>query len=209
MGTFRNVLAFPMFATALWLFWVIGNQLGVDAMAVGLVAALAFAFALWAFGRVFGNARPWVWRSTAAIGLVLAVAVGWKMHDFKATSPSTYAQLGQLELEPFTPERVHGYLAAEQPLFLYFTADWCVSCKVNERVALASDAVGKAFAARGIKVVEGDWTREDPVITEWLHRYGRVGVPLYLYFPRGASLDTATVLPQILVPEVVINALDA
>ena len=209
MATFRKLLAFPMLATALWLFWVIGNQLGVDAMAVGLVAALAFAFALWAFGRVFGNPRPWVWRGTAAAGLVLAVAAGWKMHDFNATSPGTHARLGQLELEPFTPERVQGYLAAGQPLFLYFTADWCVSCKVNERVALASDAVGEAFAARGIKVVAGDWTSEDPVITEWLHRYGRVGVPLYLYYPRGASLDTAAILPQILVPDVVIDALDA
>ena len=210
MATFRSILAFPMFATAVWLFWVIGNQLGVDAMAVGLLAALAFGFALWAFGRVFGNARPWVWRGAAAAGLVLAVATGWKMHDFQPGATADHAgRLGQLELEPFTPERVMGYLAAEQPLFLYFTADWCVSCKVNERVALASDAVGEAFRDRGVKVVEGDWTNEDAVITEWLRRYGRVGVPLYLYFPRGSSLDTATVLPQILVPDVVINAVDA
>ena len=210
MATFRNILAFPMFATAVWLFWVIGNQLGVDAMAVGLLAALAFGFALWAFGRVFGNARPWVWRGAAAVGLVLAVATGWKMHDFQPSAAGDHAgRLGQLELEPFTPARVTGYLAQGQPLFLYFTADWCVSCKVNERVALASDAVGEAFRERGVKVVEGDWTNEDAVITEWLHRYGRVGVPLYLYFPRGSSLDTATVLPQILVPDVVIDAVDA
>ena len=210
MATFRGILAFPMFATAVWLFWVIGNQLGVDAMAVGLLAALAFGFALWAFGRVFGNARPWAWRGAAAAGLVLAVAVGWKMHDFQPSAAGGEAgRLGQLELEPFTPARVTGYLAQGQPLFLYFTADWCVSCKVNERVALASDAVGEAFRARGVKVVEGDWTNEDAIITEWLHRYGRVGVPLYLYFPRGSSLDTATVLPQILVPDVVIDAVDA
>ena len=210
MATFRNILAFPMFATAVWLFWVIGNQLGVDAMAVGLLAALAFGFALWAFGRVFGNARPWVWRGAAAAGLVLAVATGWKMHDFQPSAAGDHAgRLGQLELEPFTPARVTGYLAEGQPLFLYFTADWCVSCKVNERVALASDAVGEAFRKRGVKVVEGDWTNEDAVITEWLHRYGRVGVPLYLYFPSGSSLETATVLPQILVPDVVIDAVDA
>ena len=210
MGTFRTVLAFPMFGAAVWLFWVVGNQLGVDAMAVGLLAGLALGFALWAFGRVFGNARPWVWRGAALVGVVAAMALGWKMPDFKSAAGAGHAgALGQLELEPFTPERVTGYLAAGQPLFLYFTADWCVSCKVNERVALASDAVGEAFRARGVKVVEGDWTNEDAVITEWLHRYGRVGVPLYLYFPRGATLDTAAVLPQILVPDVVINAVDA
>ena len=210
MDTFRTVLAFPMFGAAVWLFWVIGNQLGADAMAVGLSAGLALAFALWAFGRVFGNARPWTWRTAAAVGFAATLALGWKMPDFEsATGADHSGTLGQLELEPFTPERVTGYLAAGQPLFLYFTADWCVSCKVNERVALASDAVGEAFRARGVKVVEGDWTNEDAVITAWLHRYGRVGVPLYLYFPRGATLDTAAVLPQILVPDVVINAVDA
>lgn len=210
MGTFRTLLAFPMFGAAVWLLWVIGGQLGVDAMAVGLLAGLALGFALWAFGRVFGNAKPWAWRGAAAVGVVAAVALGWKMPAFESTAGAGHAgTLGQLELEPFTPERVTGYLDAGQPLFLYFTADWCVSCKVNERVALASDAVGEAFHARDVKVVEGDWTNEDAVITEWLHRYGRVGVPLYLYFPRGATLDTAAVLPQILVPDVVINAVDA
>lgn len=208
MATFRNVLAFPMFATAVWLFWIIGNQLGADAMAVGLLAALAFGFALWAYGRVFANARPWIWRSVAATGLLAAVLLGWKMPDYKSEAEAGGAgELGQLALEPFSPERVTGYIDAKQPLFLYFTADWCVSCKVNERVALASNAVGEAFRRRGIKVVAGDWTNEDPVITEWLGRYGRVGVPLYLYFPAGSSLDTATVLPQILVPDTVINAI--
>lgn len=209
MATFRNVLAFPMFATAVWLFWIIGNQLGADAMAMGLLAALACGFALWAYGRVFGNARPWIWRAVAAAGLAAAMLLGWKMPDYQRAAPADGGALGQLALEPFTPERVTGYIAAEQPLFLYFTADWCVSCKVNERVALASDAVGEAFRRRGIKVVAGDWTNEDPVITEWLRRYGRVGVPLYLYFPRGSSLDTAAVLPQILLPDTVIDAIAA
>ena len=210
MATFRNVLAFPMFATAVWLFWIIGNQLGADSMAMGLLAALAFGFALWAYGRVFGNARPWAWRGVAAAGLVAALLLGWKMPAYKSAPGEDHGgTLGQLALEPFSPERVTGYIDAEQPLFLYFTADWCVSCKVNERVALATDAVGDAFRTRGIKVVEGDWTNEDPVITEWLRRYGRVGVPLYLYFPRGSSLETAAVLPQILVPDTVIDAIDA
>ena len=210
MATFRNVLAFPMFATAVWLFWIIGNQLGADAMAMGLLAALAFGFALWAYGRVFGNARPWAWRGVAVAGLAAALLLGWKMPDYKSAPGEDHGgALGQLALEPFTPERVTGYIDAQQPLFLYFTADWCVSCKVNERVALASDTVGDAFRTRGIKVVEGDWTNEDPVITAWLRRYGRVGVPLYLYFPSGSSLDAAAVLPQILVPDTVIDAIDA
>ena len=210
MATFKHVLAFPMLATAVWLFWVIGKQLGVDSMTVGLVAALCFAFAVWAYGRVAHSRRPHAWSAAAAIGLVGAVIIGLRIEDYRAAPASLSGTgagtLGQLELENFTPERVTGYIDAGEPLFLYFTADWCVSCKVNERVALATDAVGEAFNKRGIRVVEGDWTREDPLITEWLDRYGRVGVPLYLYFPTGSSLDNPTILPQILLPEIVIDA---
>ena len=79
---------------------------------------------------------------------------------------------------------------------------------MNERVALATDAVAEVFRQRGIKVMEGDWTAEDPVITEWLHRYDRIGVPLYLYFPNGSTLDTATILPQILLPRTVIDSVE-
>ena len=210
MATFRSVLAFPMFATAVWLFWVVGSQLGADAMAVGLLAALAFGFALWAYGRVFAASRPWAWRTVAALGLAGAVALGWKMPDYKRVQDAAMAgALGQLAVEPFAPERVSEHLGAKQPLFLYFTADWCISCKVNERVALASAAVGEAFRSRGIQVMAGDWTNEDPLITAWLRRYGRAGVPLYLYFPSGSSLETAAVLPQILVPDTVIDAIVA
>ncbi len=212
MATFRSVLAFPMFATAVWLFWIIGKQLGASAMAVGLLAALSFAFALWAYGRTVGGARPWAWRTAAALGLVATLVVGADIGNHR-TVPAIQADdragtLGQLELERFTPERVTGYIDSGQPVFLYFTADWCVSCKVNERVALASDAVGAAFRERDIRVVEGDWTNEDPVITDWLDRYGRVGVPLYLYFPRGSSLGSPAVLPQLLLPDIVIQAID-
>ena len=213
MATFKNVLAFPMLATAVWLFWVIGKQLGVDSMTVGLVAALSFAFAVWAYGRVAHARRPYAWSAAALVGLVGTVLVGMRIEDYRAApvslSGTDAGTLGQLELEHFTPERVTGYIDAGEPVFLYFTADWCVSCKVNERVALATDAVGEAFNGRGIKVMEGDWTSEDPLITEWLDRYGRVGVPLYLYFPTGSSLDNPTILPQILLPEIVIDAVAA
>ena len=213
MATFKNALAFPMLATAVWLFWVIGKQLGVDSMTVSLVAALCFAFAVWAYGHVAHARRRYAWSAAAVLGLVGTVLIGLRIEDYRAApvslSGTDAGNLGQLELEHFTPERVAGYIDAGEPVFLYFTADWCVSCKVNERVALATDAVGTAFNERGIKVVEGDWTSEDPLITEWLDRFGRVGVPLYLYFPEGSSLDNPTILPQILLPEIVIDAIAA
>lgn len=215
MATFRHVLAFPMLATALWLFWVIGRQLGATAMAVALLAGLFLAFALWAYGRSTGGQRTAAWRTAAVVGLAACIASGFNIGDRAIASTADNAptgsvhRLGKLEPEAFTPDRVVGYVESDTPVFVYFTADWCISCKVNERIALATDEVGDAFNDRGIKVIEGDWTTEDPVITEWLARYDRAGVPLYLYFPAGSSLDEASVLPQVLLPGVVIDAIDS
>ena len=210
MATLRSLLGFPMLATALWLFWIVGRQLGVTSMSIALLAALCLAFGLWAFGRSAAAKRRPVWQSAAVLGLIACVALAANLKQYMsvpgAAAPSV---LGGLQPERFSPERVLGYIAEGRPAFVYFTADWCVSCKVNERAALATEAVADAFRQRDMKVVEADWTAEDPVITEWLAMYGRVGVPLYLYFPEGSSLDTATILPQILLPQIVINALDA
>ena len=212
MATLRSLLAFPMLATALWLFWIVGRQLGATSMSVALLAALCLAFALWAFGRSAAAARRPVWQAAAVLGLIACVALSANVKRYLdapgALAEASPSALGGLQPERFSPERVKGYIAEGQPAFVYFTADWCVSCKVNERVALATDAVANAFRERGVKVVEADWTAEDPVITEWLEMYDRVGVPLYLYFPQGSSLATATILPQILLPQIVINALD-
>ena len=98
-------------------------------------------------------------------------------------------------------------LRAEQtPVFAYFTADWCITCKVNEGVALKSDSVQEFFSREGVQVMVGDWTNEDPAITEILQRHGRAGVPLYLYFKPGS--DQALVLPQLLTPDIVIDAIE-
>ena len=212
MATFKSILAFPMLGFTIWLFWILGKQLGASSMAVGLLAAVFLAFSLWAYGRVFASPHPWPWRGVAAVGLVAMLVAGAKVEDYRmdptAGADDYVGTLGELEVERFTPDRVTGYVESGQPVFVYFTADWCINCKVNERVALASSEVGAAFRDRGIKVLEGDWTNQDPVITEWLGRYGRVGVPLYLYFAEGASLAEAAVLPQILLPDVVIAAVD-
>lgn len=213
MATFRSVLAFPMLGWAVWLFWILGKQLGASSMAVGLLAAVFLAFALWAYGRVFASPHPWPWRGVAAVALIVTIVAGANVEryrmDLTAPADGQTGTLGELAVERFTPERVADYVESGQPVFVYFTADWCVNCKVNERVALASAAVGEAFEERGIKVLEGDWTNQDPVITEWLARYDRVGVPLYLYFPKGTSVAEAAVLPQILFPDIVIDAIDA
>lgn len=211
MDTLKRVLAFPMLATALWLFWVVGKQAGTNSFALALLAALVLAFALWAFGHSALSPKKLMWRIVAGIGVFVAIYSTYLVEIYRehgsigAQTEGTH-QLGGLTLEPFSPELVQGYLASGQPTFVYFTADWCISCKANERVALATDAVADAFHKRGIRVVEGDWTSQNPVITEWLQRYGRVGVPLYLYFGPGSTLETPVILPQILTPDIVIRS---
>lgn len=213
MATFKQVLAFPMFVTALWLFWIVGQQLGATSMFIGLLAAIALAFTLWAYGNGRRSGRKTAWYGSAAIGLLAGVFAVLQVEASRVVErqngDSSAGTLGGLQLENFEPTLVTQYVADGQPTFVYFTADWCISCKANERVALATDEVADAFAARGITVVEGDWTREDSAITEWLAYYDRVGVPLYLYYPTGSSLESAAILPQILTPRIVIDAIDA
>ena len=213
METFKHFLAFPMFLAALYFFWVGGRVLGVSSMFAAMVAALALAFALWAYGKGAMSKKKGLWYTTALLGLLITGYVYTKIDDSKVVLDEegqvVAGTLGGLELEHFDAEQVKRYIAAGQPVFVYFTADWCISCKANERVALATDTVAEAFNSRGIKVVEGDWTLEDPKITAWLERYDRAGVPLYLYFPRGSSLETVTILPQILTPGIVVDAIIA
>ena len=213
METFKHLLAFPMFLAALYFFWVGGRVLGVSSMFAGLVTALTLAFTLWAYGKGAMARSKGVWYTTALIGLLVTGFVFTKIDASKVVLDEdgqvAAGMLGGLELEHFDPDQVKQYIADGQPTFVYFTADWCISCKANERVALSTDTVAEAFKSRGIKVVEGDWTLEDPIITGWLEMYDRAGVPLYLYFPKGSSLETVTILPQILTPGIVVDAIVA
>ena len=211
MQTFRHLLAFPLLITALWLFWIVGQQLGATSMFIGLLAATALAFSLWAYGGSQRAARKAGWYASMAAGAV-ACFLAVSSVEANRTSPAVAGDrsagtLGGLALERFDPASVEAYIAAGQPAFVYFTADWCISCKANERVALSTDQVAAAFNDRNIRVIEGDWTREDPEITRWLEMYGRAGVPLYLYFPTNSSLETVTILPQILTPGIVVDAI--
>ena len=112
------------------------------------------------------------------------------------------------QIESFNETRLQDYISSNQPAFVYFTADWCITCKVNERVALSSEDVKTYLVDQNIKLIEADWTTEDPTITKWLEMYGRVGVPMYLYFPVGSEESSASVLPQILTPALVIDAIE-
>lgn len=197
MENFRQLLAFPMFGTAAWLLWVLGGQTGPDGMLAGLGAALLLAFALWAWGR---GAR--VWRVCA-----LAAALGMGGTVYLATmAPGPGPRATEAADTAYSPERLEALLVADKPVFAYFTADWCVTCKVNERVAIRRAETEALFRDKGITVLVGDWTRQDPAITAMLELYGRAGVPMYLYFPPGTDRAGARLLPQILTPAILRDA---
>jgi thiol:disulfide interchange protein DsbD len=202
MDRFRQFLAFPVYATVIWLVTVLGQQAGIAAVAalLGIFVLLAFAIWLWRIAR--GGAGKMLGRGLAVASLA---ACGWLVwYAGEQSAPAATAESGALAAEPYDPAKLAAYRAAGQPVFVNLTAAWCITCMANERVALSTDAVAERFHGLGIKYMKGDWTRRDPKITEILTNYGRSGVPLYLYFAPGSA--EAVVLPQLLTPAIVLDA---
>jgi thiol:disulfide interchange protein len=192
MDIFRRVLSVPMFLTAVGLAWILGRQAGVDGMTMGLFAALLAALGLWWAGRRQLRGRT-LWPIVAPT-LLAAVAVALVIPK---GAPAA-AQAASAGAEPFTEARLAALTKEGRPVFVYFTADWCLTCKVNEKAAIERDEVTRAFAANKVAVLAGDWTDGDPVIGRFLEQHGRSGVPLYLYYKPGTS--EPVVLPQVLTP---------
>jgi len=203
METFKQVLAFPLFATVAWLAWVLGAQAGNDAVLALTMGLVLIGLGAWMYGRWAHAGARW----QPVLGALLAVAglaVAWPpagaAHDAGAVASK------ESGWEPWSPEKVKSLLAQGRPVFVDFTAAWCVTCQVNKRVALHDAAVVKAFAARGIATLQADWTRQDPRITEALAALGRNAVPVYaLYLP---GEDAPRLLPEVLTPSVVLAAVE-
>ncbi len=193
MERFRRLMSVPMFLTALALAWILGRQAGADGMALGLAASLLLALALWWVGRRQGRARPWLPLAPA----VLAAAAALALVPGIAAEPAAPSGRSVLKSEPFSEARLAALRQEGRPVFTYFTADWCVTCKVNEKGALEREQVARAFAERQVAVLVGDWTRGDAAIGRFLEKHGRSGVPLYLFYEPGKP---AQILPQVLTP---------
>ncbi|QNM82626.1 thioredoxin family protein [Sphingomonas sabuli] len=196
MARFRRLLSIPMFVTALALAWVLGRQSGADGMALGLAAALALALALWIAGRrQQGGGRAWLGLVPAAAAAVAALvflpAAG------STVTPASKSAESNLKTEPFSEARLAELQQGGRKVFVYFTADWCLTCKVNEKVALERSDVAKAFGTGEVAVLVGDWTTGDAAIGRFLEAHGRSGVPLYLFYAPGRPVVT---LPQVLTP---------
>ncbi|MEG8038075.1 protein-disulfide reductase DsbD family protein [Sphingomonas sp. LR60] len=193
MVRLRHILSVPMFATALALAWVLGRQAGVDGMTLALAAALLAGLGLWWSGRRQVQGDRLVW-APALVALLLA---GGALATVRAM-PAGATVAGVAGAEPFTEARLAALRAEGRPVFAYFTADWCLTCKVNEKAAIETQGVADAFRRNKVAVLVGDWTDGDPTLGRFIAQHNRAGVPLYLFYPPKA--DEPRVLPQVLTP---------
>jgi thiol:disulfide interchange protein len=212
MDRLRQFLAFPMYASAVWMIWVLTQQTGADGVLYALGGMLLIAFAIWLL-RIGGVASvgTWVRRSVAAVAVLLALAAVIKIEDGPATAasasggPSTGVSFEGWER--FSRAKMMEAVAAKKPVFVDFSAAWCITCLVNERVALETTGAKKAFEQTGTVKLKGDWTNRDPEITALLKELGRAGVPLYLYWAAGS--DKPLILPQVLTEASIVAQLAA
>jgi thiol:disulfide interchange protein/DsbC/DsbD-like thiol-disulfide interchange protein len=204
MVRFKQVMAFPLYATAAWLVWVLSVQLGSDGVFAAMVTLLVVAFAAWLFG-LSGGPRS-IAKAAALIVAIAGLAGGAVMLSGAQPSTGTTGTTAESgpPAEAFTQARLDGLLAEGKPVFVNFTAAWCITCKVNERVALRSDRLAEAFRQRGITYLKGDWTNANPEITAMLNSFGRAGVPLYLLYS-GVPGSQPQVLPQLLTESMVLG----
>jgi thiol:disulfide interchange protein len=203
METLKQVLAFPMYLTAIWLAWVLGRQRGVDAMALVAVGVAVMALALWwlEHARMRGG---WPRRLPAIALLAVALSSAWMVGRLPA--PALAAVAADDASVPYSAERLQALREAGTPVFVNMTADWCVTCKANERTTLSSDAFREALHRGGATYMVGDWTNVDPAISAFLEHHRAVGVPLYVVYPRGGG--EGEVLPAVLDRGTAIAALE-
>ena len=204
MNRFKEGAAFLMYATMIWLLWILIQQAGEFGFVLTALSALLVVFAVW------------LWQAFKPTGLqrvlllLSVLGAGWAISQIAVLAPTmprpeqARAGDGGIQSEPYT-EALLRAAKAEGPVFVNFTADWCITCKVNEVVAIDTEGTTELFEALGVRYLKADWTLEDPKITAALARFGRVGVPLYLVYHRGS--ETPLILPQILTGEMIRQAL--
>jgi len=206
MEVLRQALAFPMYAASAWLVWVISQEAG-PAGVLGTAAGLVLlGFAAWVLGisQAAGErSRRRIGQAAAVAALLAALAV---LSGIASAPPAPVTGLAEAGAEPFSATRLAALRHEGRPVFVNMTAAWCVTCLVNERVAIASEPVRRAFAEHHVAYLKGDWTRQDPDITHYLRENGRDGVPLYVYYPPHDG--SPTLLPQILTEHALLAELE-
>ncbi|MBU49411.1 MAG: thiol:disulfide interchange protein [Deltaproteobacteria bacterium] len=219
MEVFKQVMAFPLYATVIWLVWVLGMQTGIPGMLQAMISLLVVAMGGWFFSLTALRSRVLAWSGNAVLVLSLVGPMVWGGMSLRAqTRPlqtenrvsihvSNAAQAkGQKKRAriPFRRKTLNGLLKKGKIVFLNFTADWCITCKANEKTTLSTKKAARLFAKHDVHYVRGDWTNGDKEITKTLEQFKRNGVPLYVMFN---GTKTYKVLPQILTPQILRNGL--
>lgn len=204
METLKQLLAFPLYATAAWLVWVLAKLRGADATGLWLAAAILLALAAWAWARArSGGPRGW-----QALALLALLAVGWplaRLHALPRPQATAVSAPAGIASVAWSEQALADLRGQDRPVFVNMTADWCVTCKANEKTVFASGRFRDALEAANAVYMVGDYTDVDPAITAYLQRHRAVGVPLYVVYPRGGG--EGRILPTLLTPGMVEDAL--
>jgi thiol:disulfide interchange protein DsbD len=209
MERFKQALAFPMYATAAWLLWVLAQEAGANAVLLMLAAMIALAFAAWSWMLSRNASARWrgIGLFVAVLALAAAAAMLFSVRQLQAAPQKVSVDISGLPHEDFSASRLAQLRAQRRPVFINATAAWCITCLVNEKAALSSDEVRTAFARHNVAYLIADWTNRNAEISALLSAHGRAGVPLYLYYAPGAA--DAVVLPQVLTPGIIVSAVEA
>ncbi|KAF1717068.1 cytochrome C biogenesis protein [Pseudoxanthomonas yeongjuensis] len=201
METLKHFLAFPMYLTAVWLLWVLGKQRGVDAIALALVGLVLLALGLWWYQRLRLQAAPL--RRALAVALLLAsLAPLALVHRLQRETANPTATA---DVVPYSAAKLAALRSEGRVVFVDMTADWCVTCKANEKTVLNGERFRAAMTQADAVFMQGDWTNVDPAISEFLEAHKAVGVPLYVVFPNDGG--EGEVLPTVLTQQIVADAL--
>lgn len=200
METFRQFLAFPMFLTTAWLVWVLSQQVNEMGVLCALLGLIAIAFVIWLIKVMPEKGIGKLFSKILILASILFIVSSVVIPTTKSQTTQNMEDLGNAEA--FTPEKLSTLLEGNDPIFTNMTAAWCITCKVNEKVALSHDKAKNLFEEKNIQYLKGDWTNQNPIITNYLDSFGRSGVPLYVYYgPRNSQSGERpepVVLPQIL-----------